>query len=286
MRQLKVTCSITQRDGDALERYLQEISRVKAISPDEEEALASRIKQGDTEALERLTRANLRFVVSVAKQYQGQGLSLSDLINEGNMGLITAARKFDETRGFKFISYAVWWIRQNILQALAEQSRLIRLPLNQVGHITPVNNFVNRFYQENERYPTIYEIAEALNLEEEKVQCAMMAINKHISADAPINEDEYLNLIDTLCGEQQEETDTMVNTESLKTDVCNALSDLSVRERRVVCMFFGIDGPAKGLVEIGKSMRLSRERVRQIKENAIHTLQHSKNTNTLRNYLG
>jgi RNA polymerase primary sigma factor len=286
MRQLKVTCSITQRDGDALERYLQEISRVKAISPDEEEDLATRIKKGDKEALERLTRANLRFVVSVAKQYQGQGLSLSDLINEGNMGLITAAKRFDETRGFKFISYAVWWIRQNILQALAENSRLIRLPLNQVGHITPVNNYVNRFYQENERYPTKSEIAEALNLEEEKVQCVLMAINKHQSADAPLNEDDNSSLIDTLCGEQEEETDAMINSESLKEDVCNALSDLSVRERSVVCMFFGIDGPAKGLVEIGKTMRLSRERVRQIKENAIHTLQHSKNANTLRNYLG
>lgn len=286
MRQFKVTQSITRREGDALERYLQEIGREERVTSEEEEILIRKIRGGDASALDKLTRANLRFVVSVAKQYQGQGLSLSDLINEGNMGLITAAYKFDETRGFKFISYAVWWIRQNILQALAEQSRLVRLPLNQVGNIGRVGRYANRFFQENERHATAEEVAEDLHLDIERARCALLATNKHISADAPISEDEQGSLLDSMRSDEQTEPDAALTDESLTTDINIALSHLPGRERRIVCMYYGLGCPSLGLEEIGSTMRLSRERVRQLKENALYLLQHDKSSASLRNYLG
>lgn len=286
MRQLKINVTITSRSSETLERYLQEIGREEMISTDEETELARRIHHNDHDALERLVKANLRFVVSVAKQYQGQGLGLIDLINEGNVGLITAAQRFDETRGFKFISYAVWWIRQSILQALAENSRIVRLPSNQVGYVSKVNRFYNHFVQDNERAPSIEEIAEALNLEPEKVNSALISAGKHISMDAPLVEDEDSCLLDLLTNnDSTEETDSGLVSESLKEEVARALSSLPQREAEILRMFFGIGTPALSLDEIGTKLDLSRERVRQIKEKGLSVLRHAKIGSVLKEYL-
>ena len=269
MRQLKIIPNITNREGESIERYLQEIGREQMISLDEEAELAHRIKQGDEEALEKLTKANLRFVVSVAKQYQGQGLSLVDLINEGNVGLITAAKKFDETRGFKFISYAVWWIRQSILQALAENSRIVRLPQNQVGNVSKVNRFYHQFIQKNERLPSVDEVAEALDMEPEKVNAVLISSGKHVSMDAPLVEDEDSCLLDLFSNREDSDTDAQLVTESLATEIDRAISQLPDREAKIIKMFFGIQSPELSLEEIGEKMKLSRERVRQIKEKGL-----------------
>ena len=285
MRQLKIIQSITNREGDSLERYLQDIGREEMIGTEEEAELARRIRQGDEEAVVKLTKANLRFVVSVAKQYQGQGMGLTDLINEGNVGLITAARKFDETRGFKFISYAVWWIRQSILQALAEPSRLVRLPQNQVGNVSRVHRFYNEFLQENERRPSVEEIAEALHLEPEKVSGALLTAGRHISMDAPLVDDEDSCLLDLLTNRDNTQTDSTLVKESLHEDVGMALSQLPKREAKVLRLFFGINCQERKLEEIGEIMHLSRERVRQIKEKALQLLRTAKAGSVLRTYL-
>ena len=285
MRQLKIIQSITNREGDSLERYLQDIGREEMIGTEEEAELARRIRQGDEEAVVKLTKANLRFVVSVAKQYQGQGMGLTDLINEGNVGLITAARKFDETRGFKFISYAVWWIRQSILQALAEHSRLVRLPQNQVGNVSRVHRFYNEFLQENERRPSVEEIAEALHLEPDKVSGALLTAGRHISMDAPLVDDEDSCLLDLLTNRDNTQTDSTLVKESLHEDVGMALSQLPKREAKVLRLFFGINCQERKLEEIGEIMHLSRERVRQIKEKALQLLRTAKAGSVLRTYL-
>ena len=285
MRQLKIIQSITNRDGDSLERYLQDIGREEMIGTEEEAELARRIRQGDEEAVAKLTKANLRFVVSVAKQYQGQGMGLTDLINEGNVGLITAARKFDETRGFKFISYAVWWIRQSILQALAEHSRLVRLPQNQVGNVSRVHRFYNEFLQENERRPSVEEIAEALHLEPDKVSGALLTAGRHISMDAPLVDDEDSCLLDLLTNRDNTQTDSTLVKESLHEDVGMALNQLPKREAKVLRLFFGINCQERKLEEIGEIMHLSRERVRQIKEKALQLLRTAKAGSVLRTYL-
>ena len=285
MRQLKIIQSITNREGDSLERYLQDIGREEMIGTEEEAELARRIRQGDVEAVAKLTKANLRFVVSVAKQYQGQGMGLTDLINEGNVGLITAARKFDETRGFKFISYAVWWIRQSILQALAEHSRLVRLPQNQVGNVSRVHRFYNEFLQENERRPSVEEIAEALHLEPEKVSGALLTAGRHISMDAPLVDDEDSCLLDLLTNRDNAQTDSTLVKESLHEDVGMALNQLPKREAKVLRLFFGINCQERKLEEIGEIMHLSRERVRQIKEKALQLLRNAKAGSVLRTYL-
>ena len=286
MRQLKITKSITNRESAALEKYLQEISKETMISAEEEVELAQRIKKGDTKALERLTKANLRFVVSVAKQYQNQGLSLPDLINEGNLGLLKAAERFDETRGFKFISYAVWWIRQSILQAISEQSRIVRLPLNQVGSVNKINREINRFEQLNERRPSVDEIAEKVDLPQEKIDEAM-AINWHqISVDAPFVEGEDNSLLDVMANSDAPLADTQLVEESLKSEIQNALSALNERERNVVEASYGINQPELTLEEIGTKFGLTRERVRQIKEKAIRKLRNSKANKFLKTYLG
>lgn len=285
MRQLKISVAITSRSGEALERYLQEISREEMVSPEEEVKLAQRIHKGDSEALEKLVRANLRFVVSVAKQYQGQGIGLTDLINEGNVGLITAAQRFDETRGFKFISYAVWWIRQSILQTLAENSRLVRLPLNQVGNVSKVNRFYNDFLQKNERPPSLDEIAEALGVEKEKINSALLTSGRHISMDAPLIEDEDSCLLDLLTSNDNESTDSSLVSESLREEIDAALNTLPEREAQVVRMSFGIGTPEMNLEEIGQKLNLSRERVRQIREKALQLLRHAQISSVLREYL-
>ncbi|ADE82956.1 RNA polymerase sigma factor RpoD [Xylanibacter ruminicola] len=286
MRQLKITKSITNRESAALEKYLQEISKETMISAEEEVELAQRIKKGDTKALERLTKANLRFVVSVAKQYQNQGLSLPDLINEGNLGLLKAAERFDETRGFKFISYAVWWIRQSILQAISEQSRIVRLPLNQVGSVNKINREINRFEQLNERRPSVDEIAEKVDLPQEKIDEAM-AINGHqISVDAPFVEGEDNSLLDVMANSDAPLADNQLVEESLKSEIQNALSALNERERNVVEASYGINQPELTLEEIGTKFGLTRERVRQIKEKAIRKLRNSKANKFLKTYLG
>ena len=285
MRQLKIIQSITNREGDSLERYLQDIGREEMIGTEEEAELARRIRQGDEEAVVKLTKANLRFVVSVAKQYQGQGMGLTDLINEGNVGLITAARKFDETRGFKFISYAVWWIRQSILQALAEHSRLVRLPQNQVGNVSRVHRFYNEFLQENERRPSVEEIAEALHLEPDKVSGALLTAGRHISMDAPLVDDEDSCLLDLLTNRDNTQTDSTLVKESLHEDVGMALNQLPKREAKVLRLFFGINCQERKLEEIGEIMHLSRERVRQIKEKALQLLRTAKAGSVLRTYL-
>ena len=285
MRQLKIIQSITNREGDSLERYLQDVGREEMIGTEEEAELARRIRQGDEEAVVKLTKANLRFVVSVAKQYQGQGMGLTDLINEGNVGLITAARKFDETRGFKFISYAVWWIRQSILQALAEHSRLVRLPQNQVGNVSRVHRFYNEFLQENERRPSVEEIAEALHLEPEKVSGALLTAGRHISMDAPLVDDEDSCLLDLLTNRDNAQTDSTLVKESLHEDVGMALNQLPKREAKVLRLFFGINCQERKLEEIGEIMHLSRERVRQIKEKALQLLRTAKAGSVLRTYL-
>lgn len=285
MRQLKVSVTITERGGEAIERYLQDINREEMISPDEETELARRIHKGDNEALEKLVKANLRFVVTVAKQYLGQGIGLIDLINEGNIGLITAARKFDETRGFKFISYAVWWIRQSILQALAENSRLVRLPLNQVGNVSKVNRFFNKFVQENERRPSPDEVAEALGVDDNKVNNVVFSSGRHISMDAPLVEDEDSCLLDLMTNQDNEVTDSTLISESMKEEVHRALDALPEREAEVIKMYFGINTPELGLEEIGNRLNLSRERVRQIKEKALSLLRHAQIGTVLKEYL-
>lgn len=285
MRHLKIVPNITNRKGDSLERYLLEIGRERMISAEEEVELARRIHKGDDEALMALTKANLRFVVSVAKQYQGQGMGLIDLINEGNMGLINAARKFDPTRGFKFISYAVWWVRQGILQALAEKSRLVRLPLNQVGNVSRVNRFYNDFVQKNERAPSLDEVAEGIGMEPERVNAALMTSGRHVSMDAPLVEDEDSCLIDLLTNRDQPNTDSALVSESLATEVERAISQLPEREGKIIRMFFGIRSPELSLEEIGERLHLSRERVRQIKEKGLNILRTAQMGAVLKGYL-
>lgn len=286
MRQLKILKSITNRESASLDKYLQEIGHEELLTTDQEVELAQRIRKGDKRALERLTKANLRFVVSVAKQYQNQGLSLPDLINEGNVGLIKAAEKFDETRGFKFISYAVWWIRQSILQAIAEQSRLVRLPLNQVGSVNKITRELNKFEQEHERKPSVDEIAERVDLPEDKIADAMKANSRHVSMDAPIADGEDSSMIDFLSGDSSN-TDRELAIESLKAEVSRILKLLTDKEQKVLRAFFGIDGsPEMTLDEIGEKYNLTRERVRQIKEKALHRLRHNTKNKLLKSYLG
>ncbi|MDD7318897.1 MAG: RNA polymerase sigma factor RpoD/SigA [Prevotella sp.] len=286
MRQLKISKSITNRESAALDKYLQEIGREELLSVDEEVQLAQRIKNGDREALEKLTKANLRFVVSVAKQYQNQGLSLPDLINEGNLGLVKAVEKFDETRGFKFISYAVWWIRQSILQAIAEHSRIVRLPLNQVGSVNKINRMLNKFEQENERRPSVDEIAEGTDIPEDKIEDAMKVQARHISVDAPFSEGDDGSLLDVLPNEDAAMADKMLLVESLRDEIKRALQLLNDRERKIIEAFFGIDQPEMTLEEIGTKYGLTRERVRQIKEKAIRRLRNNTKSRLLRSYLG
>lgn len=286
MRQLKITKSITNRESASLDKYLQEIGKEDLITVEEEVELAQRIRKGDQRALEKLTRANLRFVVSVAKQYQNQGLSLPDLINEGNLGLIKAAEKFDETRGFKFISYAVWWIRQSILQALAEQSRIVRLPLNQVGSLNKINKAFSRFEQEHERRPSPEELADTLDLPAEKVADTLRVSGRHISVDAPFVEGEDNSLLDVLINDDSPVADKTLINESLSTEVERALSTLTERERDIIRLFFGINCQEMTLEEIGEKFGLTRERVRQIKEKAIRRLRHSSRSKLLKTYLG
>ena len=286
MRQLKITKSITNRESAALEKYLQEISKETMISAEEEVELAQRIKKGDSKALERLTKANLRFVVSVAKQYQNQGLSLPDLINEGNLGLLKAAERFDETRGFKFISYAVWWIRQSILQAISEQSRIVRLPLNQVGSVNKINREINRFEQLNERRPSVDEIAEKVDLPQDKIDEAMNINGHQISVDAPFVEGEDNSLLDVMANTDAPMADNQLVAESLKSEIQTALNALNERERNVVEASYGINQPELTLEEIGSKFGLTRERVRQIKEKAIRKLRNSKTNKFLKTYLG
>ena len=286
MRQLKITKSITNRESASLDKYLQEIGKEDLITVEEEVELAQRIRKGDQKALEKLTRANLRFVVSVAKQYQNQGLSLPDLINEGTLGLIKAAEKFDETRGFKFISYAVWWIRQSILQALAEQSRIVRLPLNQVGSLNKINKAFSRFEQENERRPSPEELADSLDLPAEKVADTLRVSGRHISVDAPFVEGEDNSLLDVLVNDDSPIADRTLINESLSTEVERALSTLTERERDIIKLFFGINTQEMTLEEIGEKFGLTRERVRQIKEKAIRRLRHSSRSKLLKTYLG
>ena len=286
MRQLKITKSITNRESASLDKYLQEIGKEDLITVEEEVELAQRIRKGDQEALEKLTKANLRFVVSVAKQYQNQGLSLPDLINEGNLGLIKAAEKFDETRGFKFISYAVWWIRQSILQALAEQSRIVRLPLNQVGSLNKINKAFGQFEQKNERIPSPEELAEMLDIPKEKVSDTLRVSGRHVSVDAPFADGEDNNLLDVLVHADSPNADRGLINESLATEVDRALDTLTDREKDIIKYFFGIGYPEMTLEEIGEKFGLTRERVRQIKEKAIRRLRHSSRSKLLKSYLG
>ena len=286
MRQLKITKSITNRESASLDKYLQEIGREELISVEEEVELAGRIRNGDKAALEKLTRANLRFVVSVAKQYQNQGLSLPDLINEGNLGLIKAAEKFDETRGFKFISYAVWWIRQSILQALAEQSRIVRLPLNQVGSLNKINKAFSRFEQEHERNPSAEELANELGLDVDKVADTLKMSGRHVSVDAPFVEGEDNSLLDVMPNDDSPIADRGLINESLSREIDRALATLTPREADIIRKFFGIGVPEKTLEEIGEEFHLTRERVRQIKEKAIRRLKSSSRSRVLKTYLG
>ncbi|MDR2423263.1 MAG: RNA polymerase sigma factor RpoD/SigA [Prevotellaceae bacterium] len=286
MRQLKITKSITNRESASLDKYLQEIGREELITVEEEVELAQKIRRGDHEALEKLTKANLRFVVSVAKQYQNQGLSLPDLINEGNLGLIKAAEKFDETRGFKFISYAVWWIRQSILQALAEQSRIVRLPLNQVGSLNKINKALAKFEQENERVPSSDELSTILEIPKEKVADTLRVSGRHVSVDAPFVDGEDNSLLDVLINNDSPNADKGLLNESLAKEIDRALSTLTDRERDIVRFFFGIGTQELTLEEIGDRFGLTRERVRQIKEKAIRRLRHSSRSKLLKSYLG
>ncbi|MDR1896238.1 MAG: RNA polymerase sigma factor RpoD/SigA [Prevotellaceae bacterium] len=286
MRQLKITKSITNRESASLDKYLQEIGREELITVEEEVELAQRIRKGDQDALEKLTRANLRFVVSVAKQYQNQGLSLPDLINEGNLGLIKAAEKFDETRGFKFISYAVWWIRQSILQALAEQSRIVRLPLNQVGSLNKINKALAKFEQENERTPSSEELSTILAIPQEKVSDTLRVSGRHVSVDAPFVDGEDNSLLDVLVNSDSPNADRALLNESLSKEIDRALATLTERERDIVRFFFGIGTQEMTLEEIGEKFGLTRERVRQIKEKAIRRLRHSSRSKLLKSYLG
>jgi len=286
MRQLKITKSITNRESASLDKYLQEIGKEELITVEEEVELAQRIRKGDRTALEKLTRANLRFVVSVAKQYQNQGLSLPDLINEGNLGLIKAAEKFDETRGFKFISYAVWWIRQSILQALAEQSRIVRLPLNQVGSLNKINKAFSKFEQENERVPSTEELADVLEIAKEKIADTLRVSGRHVSVDAPFIDGEDNTLLDVLPNIDSPNADRALINESLVREIERALATLTERERDIIKLFFGIGVQEMTLEEIGEKFGLTRERVRQIKEKAIRRLRHTSRSKLLKSYLG
>ena len=287
MRQLKITKSITNRESQSLDKYLQEISKETLITAEEEVLLAQRIKEGDQVALEKLIKSNLRFVISVAKQYQNQGLTLPDLINEGNLGLIKAAQRFDETRGFKFISYAVWWIRQSILQALAEQSRIVRLPLNQVGSLNKLNKTFSRLEQQYERAPSEHELADELEVTSTKVTDTLRVGGRHVSVDAPFQEGEDNSLLDVLINSDSPTADTDLMIESLQREIKRSLSTLSEREREVIILFFGI-GMKHGLTleEIGTKFDLTRERVRQIKEKAIRRLRQTSRSKLLKTYLG
>jgi len=287
MRQLKITKSITNRESASLDKYLQEIGREELISAEEEVVLAKKIRDGDQSALEKLTKSNLRFVVSVAKQYQNQGLSLPDLINEGNLGLIKAAKRFDETRGFKFISYAVWWIRQSILQALAEQARIVRLPLNQVGSLNKINKAFSKLEQEFERTPSSEELANLLDIAEDKVTDTMRVSGRHVSMDAPFVQGEENTLLDVLVNADSPRADTSLIIESLQKEIERSLATLTDRERDVVKLFYGIGyNHEYTLEEIGDKFDLTRERVRQIKEKAIKRLKHSTRSKLLKTYLG
>ncbi|MCS7004748.1 MAG: sigma-70 family RNA polymerase sigma factor [Cytophagales bacterium] len=287
MRQLKISKQITNRESQSLDKYLQEIGKVDLLAPDEEVELAKRIREGDQQALEKLTKANLRFVVSVAKQYQNQGLSLGDLINEGNLGLIKAAQRFDETRGFKFISYAVWWIRQSILQALAEQSRIVRLPLNRVGSLNRINKTFSELEQQFEREPSPDEVAEVLDLPVSEVDGTLRLSGRHVSMDAPFVAGEENNLYDVIENESEEKPDASLMNDSLRKEVQRALSTLTKREADVISLYFGLNGEnAMTLEEIGEKFNLTRERVRQIKEKAIRRLRHTSRSKALKSYLG
>jgi len=289
MRQLKIAKQVTNRETASLDKYLQEIGRVDLITADEEVELARRIKAGDRSALERLTKANLRFVVSVSKQYQNQGLALPDLINEGNLGLIKAAERFDETRGFKFISYAVWWIRQSILQALAEQARIVRLPLNKIGNINKINRAFSELEQKFERPPSAEELAEFLNCGTDEVKQSLAQNGRHVSMDAPLVEgdESSSNMYDVMSGEGMPSPENNLTMESLRSDIKRSLLTLTPRESEVICMFYGLDGrPPMSLEEIGDRFDLTRERVRQIKEKAIRRLKHTSKNKILKSYLG
>ncbi len=287
MRQLKISKQITNRESQSLDKYLQEIGKVDLLTPDEEVTLAQRIRDGDQKALEKLTKANLRFVVSVAKQYQNQGLSLGDLINEGNLGLIKAAQRFDETRGFKFISYAVWWIRQSILQALAEQSRIVRLPLNRVGSLNKISKTFSELEQRFEREPSPEELAEVLEISAGEVVDTLKISGRHVSMDAPFVQGEENSLLDVLENDGEDKPDSGLVNESLRKEVQRALSTLTQREADVITLYFGLDGNhAMTLEEIGEKFNLTRERVRQIKEKAIRRLRHTSRSKALKTYLG
>lgn len=286
MRQLKITKAITNRENASLDKYLQEIGHEELISAEEEVELARRIKTGDRKALEKLTKANLRFVVSVAKQYQNQGLSLPDLINEGNIGLLKAAEKFDETRGFKFISYAVWWIRQSILQAIAEQGRVVRLPLNQVGSVNRINKVLSKFEQENERRPSVDEIADKTDLPHEKIEDVLKVNTRQVSVDAPMADGDGTSMIDFMQSDSDSSTDEELLKESLRAEIASALSVLNDRERNVIEAFYGINQPECTMEEIGKKYGLTRERVRQIREKAIRRLKQNTQNKMLKAYLG
>ena len=286
MRQLKITKAITNRENASLDKYLQEIGHEELISAEEEVELARRIKTGDRKALEKLTKANLRFVVSVAKQYQNQGLSLPDLINEGNIGLLKAAEKFDETRGFKFISYAVWWIRQSILQAIAEQGRVVRLPLNQVGSVNRINKVLSKFEQENERRPSVDEIADKTDLPHDKIEDVLKVNTRQVSVDAPMADGDGTSMIDFMQSDSDSSTDEELLKESLRAEIASALSVLNDRERNVIEAFYGINQPECTMEEIGKKYGLTRERVRQIREKAIRRLKQNTQNKMLKAYLG
>ncbi|MBN2891565.1 MAG: RNA polymerase sigma factor RpoD/SigA [Bacteroidales bacterium] len=286
MRQLKITKSITNRESASLDKYLQEIGKYELISVEEEVELARRIKKGDQNAIEKLTRANLRFVVSVAKQYQNQGLSLPDLINEGNLGLIKAAEKFDETRGFKFISYAVWWIRQSIMQAINEQSRIVRLPLNQVSSLTKYKKAISDFEQENHRKPTDEELAKILDIPEDKIKKTVKISGRHVSVDAPFAEGEDNSLLDVLINEDSPHADSSLDLESLRIEIERALSTLTPREKDIIKSSFGIGTEQLSLEEIGEIYNLTRERVRQIREKAIKRLRNTSRSKLLKSFLG
>jgi RNA polymerase primary sigma factor len=287
MRQLKISKQITNRESQSLDKYLQEIGKVDLLTPDEEVILAQKIREGDQLSLERLTKANLRFVVSVAKQYQNQGLSLGDLINEGNLGLIKAAQRFDETRGFKFISYAVWWIRQSILQALAEQSRIVRLPLNRVGSLNKISKTFSELEQKFEREPSPEELAEVLEVSTSEVVDTLKISGRHVSMDAPFVQGEENSLLDVLENDSEDKPDSGLINDSLRREVQRALSTLTQREADVVQLYFGLNGEhALTLEEIGEKFNLTRERVRQIKEKAIRRLRHTSRSKALKTYLG
>lgn len=290
MRQLKIAKQVTNRETDSLNKYLQDIGKVDLITADEEVELAKRIRMGDRAALERLTKANLRFVVSVSKQYQNQGLALPDLINEGNVGLIKAAERFDETRGFKFISYAVWWIRQSILQALAEQARIVRLPLNKIGNINKINRAYSELEQKFERPPSAEELAEFLNCTTQEVKQSLAQNGRHVSMDAPLvdGDDSSSNMYDVMGGDDSMPSpDNNLVLESLRNDIRTSLTTLTQREAEVIAMFYGLDGKSPmSLEEIGSKFDLTRERVRQIKEKAIRRLKHTSKNKVLKGYLG